>query len=335
MVVTFPLLITLGALLLLSAAISAMEAAMLSINKVRLRHLVEQGHRRAILTFRLLTQLDRVIGTILLANNIVNVGLTAVASWMLISVLGSETGLAVAMVLVTVAIVLVGEVTPKMFAVTHPELIAFTLAGPLSLLMRVLYPLSTFFTWAARWLLRLARVPTRRRSPLVTEEEIKVMIQMGREAGVLAEEELRMLHRIFEFSDSLVQDAMVTRNEIVGIDLIATPDQALDALIEQGHSRIPVYRGDLDHVVGVLYTRDVLAMARHRGLFVLTDLIRPVLFIPGTKRLAEVLSQFQRDKTQIAIVQDAKGSTIGLVTIEDLLEEIVGEIHEDIGGKST
>ena len=333
MVITLPLLITLGGLLFLSAAISAMEAAMLSINKVRLRHLVEQGHRGAILTFRLLTQLDRVIGTLLLANSIVNVGLTAVASWICISMLGSERGLAVATVVVTIVIVLVGEVTPKTFAATHPELVAFIFAGPLAVLMRILYPLSTFFTGTARVILRLVRVPIRRRSPLVTEEEIKVMIQMGREAGVLAEDELRMLHRIFEFSDSHVRDAMVPRNQIVGLDLDTTPDQALDVLIEEGHSRIPVYRGDLDHVAGVLYTRDVLAMARHRGLFVLSDLIRPVMFVPGTKRVAELLSEFQRDKIQIAVVQDGKGATIGLVTIEDLLEEIVGEIHEDVRGK--
>ena len=155
------------------------------------------------------------------------------------------------------------------------------------------------------------------------------MIQMGREAGVLAEEELRMLHRIFEFSDSLVSDAMVPREQIVGLDLSATNEQALDVLIEQGHSRIPVYRGDLDHVAGVLYVRDLLVMVRHGGLFVLSDLIRPVVFVPSTKRVAELLSEFQREKIQIAIVQGARGATAGLVTIEDVLEEIVGLAVED------
>jgi CBS domain containing-hemolysin-like protein len=214
--------------------------------------------------------------------------------------------------------------------VSNPEAVAFSLVRPLGILMRLLAPLADFFTWAGRGLLRLLRVPTKRRSPLVTEEEIKVMIQMGREAGVLAEEELRMLHRIFEFSDSLIREVMVSREQIVGIDLNTTPEQVVDVLIEQGHSRIPLYRGDLDHVAGVLYARDLLAMMRHGGLFVLSDLIRPVAFVPGTKRVAELLSEFQRDKTQIAIVQDARGVTIGLVTIEDLLEELVGEIHEEM-----
>ncbi len=327
--VTLPVVILLAALLGISALVSASEAAMLSINKVRLRHLVEQGHRSATLTFELLTRLDRVIGTLLIANNLVNVAISAIAAWIFISLFGSEAGLAIATGVVTVVLLLVGEVTPKTFAATHAETVMFVMARPLQLLMWVLAPVAAFFTWAARWLLRLLRIPTKRRSPLVTEEEIKVMIQMGREAGVLAEGELRMLHRIFEFSDSVVREVMVPRQQIVGIDLNAKPEEALDVLIEEGHARVPVYRGTLDQVVGVIYARDLLAMVRHGGLFVLPDLIRPVAFVFGTKRVAELLSEFQRDKVQIAIVQDAKGATAGLVTIEDLLEEIVGEIHEE------
>lgn len=155
------------------------------------------------------------------------------------------------------------------------------------------------------------------------------MIQMGREAGVLAEEELRMLHRIFEFSDSMVKDAMVPREQIAGVDLKAKPEELLDLLIEAGHSRIPVYEGSVDRVVGVIYARDLLAMVRHGGLFVLADLIRPVVRVKETKRLAELLSDFQREKQQIAIVQDPNGSTLGMVTIEDVLEEIVGDIREE------
>ena len=329
MVVTLPLLLSLGLLLALSASFSASEAAMLSINKVRLRHFVEQGHRNAQLTFSLLTHLDRLIGTLLVANNLVNVAFSAIASWILVSLFGSEKGLVIATVGLTATLLLVGEVTPKMFAVTHAETIAFVMARPLRVLITLLYPLASFFTWAGRGLLHLMRVPTTRRSPLVTEEEIKVMIQMGREAGVLAEEELRMLHRIFEFSDSLVRETMVPRNQIAGVDLNAKPDDVLDVLIEEGHARIPVYRGSLDHVEGVLYARDLLAIVRHGGLFVLSDLIRPIKTVPETKRVAELLSEFQREKIQIAMVKDTRGATVGLVTIEDLLEELVGEIHEE------
>ncbi len=329
MVITLPLLIFLIVLLLLSALFSASEVAMLAINKVRLRHLMEQGNRSAQITFRLLTHLDQVIGTLLVANNLVNVTITAIASWVFVTWFGSERGLAISTGVVTTILLVVCEVTPKMFAAAHAESVAFLMARPLRVLMVVLHPIAVFFTWTARVLLRLLRVPVQRRSPLVTEEEIKVMIQMGREAGVLAEDELRLLHRIFEFSDSKVREVMVPRRQIAGVDLNAKPNDVLDVLIEEGHARIPIYRGSLDDVVGVIYARDILAMVRHGGLFVLADLIRPITRVKETKRLAELLSEFQREKQQIAIVQDAKGGTIGLVTMEDLLEEIVGEIHEE------
>jgi len=329
MVVAFPILLLLGVLIVLSACFSATEAAMLSINKVRLRHLVEQGHRNAQLTFELLAKLDRVIGTLLVANNLVNVAISAIGTWIIVTWLGSEWGLWIATGVVTVVLLVLCEVTPKLFAAEHAERVAFVVAWPLWLLMAVLHPVAAFFTGAGRWLLRSIGAPPARLAPLVTEEEIKVMIQMGREAGVLAEQELRMLQRIFEFSDSLVREAMVPRGRIAGINLEAKAEEALDVLIEEGHSRIPVYRGSLDHVAGVIYARDLLATVRHGGLFVLSDLIRPIAVVPETKRIAELLSEFQREKRQIAIVQDATGATVGLVTIEDLLEEIVGEIHEE------
>src|SRR3989338_8033916 len=181
MVVTLPILILLSVLLLLSASFSASEAAMLSINKVRLRHLMEQGHRGAHLTFELLTQLDRVIGTLLVANNLVNVAIAAIGAWIFVSWFGPQEGLAVATVVTTLVLLLIGEVTPKMFAATHPEAVAFAVVRPLRVLMRLLHPIAAFFTWAGRGLLRAFGVPARRRSPLVTEEELKVMIQMGRE----------------------------------------------------------------------------------------------------------------------------------------------------------
>ncbi len=327
--ITLPVLILLGVLLVLSACFSASEAAFLSVNKVRLRHLMEQGHRGAKQTFLLLTKLDQLIGTLLVAGNLVNVAISSIAAWLFITWYGSEQGLAIATGVVATVLLLIGDITPKMFATTHADGVAFVMAVPLRILMTILYPVASFFTWAGRWLLRGLRIPTKRRAPLVTEEEIKVMIQMGREAGVLAEEELRMLHRIFEFSDSMVKDAMVPREQIAGVDLKAKPEELLDLLIEAGHSRIPVYEGSVDRVVGVIYARDLLAMVRHGGLFVLADLIRPVVRVKETKRLAELLSDFQREKQQIAIVQDPNGSTLGMVTIEDVLEEIVGDIREE------
>ncbi len=328
MVIGLPLLAALLALLVLSAAISATEGALLTINKVRLRHLAEEGHRSAQAVMHVLGQLDQAISTLLIANNLLNTAISAIGSWVFVTWLGPQEGLLVGTLVLTALLLVLADITPKLFATTHAELVMFVMVWPLQGFMRPLKPVATVCAATGRALLRLARVPVRRRAPLVTEEEIKVMIQMGREAGVLAEDELNMLHRIFEFSDSVVRSIMIPRERIAGVDLDAKPEEALDVLVEEGHSRIPVYRGDLDHIVGAIYARDILAMFRHGGLLVLSDLIRPITTVPAGKRNAELLAEFQRQHTQIAIVTE-QDRTIGLVTLEDLLEEIVGEIHEE------
>ena len=328
MTVAAPFFILLAVFLALSAMLSAMEAALLGINKVRLRHLAESGQRSAQLTYETIAQIDRAIGAILIVDTLVETASSVIGAWLCVAWLGPGLGLTVATSLMTILVLVLGEMTPKLYATTHAEVVAFTFIRPLRWIMSVVDPISSFFTWSARSLLHLVRVPLRPRSSLVTEEEIKVMIQMGREAGVLAEQELRLLHRIFEFSDAIVRQVMVPRERIAGVDLNAKPADALDVIIEEGHSRIPVYRGSLENVVGVIYARDLLTMIRHKSLVVLTDLIRPIARVDENERIAEVLSQFQRDKTQIAVVQGKKGQVVGLVTIEDLIEEIVGEIEE-------
>jgi CBS domain containing-hemolysin-like protein len=139
-----------------------------------------------------------------------------------------------------------------------------------------------------------------------------------------------MLHRIFEFDDTVVRDVMIPRDQIAGVEISQPSEAVLDVIIEEGHSRIPVYRGSLDHIEGIVYARDLLAVWRHGGLFVLPDLIRPAHRVPETQRVAELLADFQRLKVQIAIVHNDRQTTSGLVTLEDLLEEIVGEIHEEV-----
>jgi CBS domain containing-hemolysin-like protein len=305
------------------------EAAFLAVNKVRLRHLMQRGSPSAKLVYHLLTRLDRLIATVLVGNNVVNITFSVLGTMVLINLFGEQAGAVLATVLITVVLLVFGEITPKLFAAGHADRVVMFLARPLQGLIRLMSPLVWLFTMVSHSLIRVVGGHRLKRSPLVTEEELKVMMEMGREAGVLEEGELRMLHRIFEFSDSVVREVMVPREEIAAIDLSAKPDEVLDVLIEEGHARIPVYRGSVDQVVGVVYARDVLAMARHGGLFVLADLIRPVSTVRETKRVAELLTEFQLEKTQIAVVKDAHGHTVGLVTIEDLLEEIVGEIQED------
>ena len=323
-----PLTVVLAVLVALSALFSMTEAAFLAINKVRLRHLKQRGSPPAKVAYQLLTELDRLIATLLISNSVVNTLITVLATIFLIQRLGPERGPVWATILVTLVLLVVAEITPKLFAAAHADRVALLLAFPLRAFMGLMRPLVWGFTKISHALIRLLGGKRLPRSPLVTEEELKVMIEMGREAGVLAEGELRMLHRIFEFSDSVVRDVMVPRDRIAAIDFASKADEALDVLIEAGHARIPVYQGSLDRIVGVIYARDLLAMIRHQHLFVLSDLIRPMAVVKETKRVAELLSDFQQTQRQIAIVQNDQGVTVGLVTIEDVLEEIVGELQE-------
>ncbi len=316
-------------LLSLTALFSLSEAAFLAVNKARLRHLMQRGAPAAKVVYRLLTHLDQLITTILVANSFTNTAISVMGTLVCIRVFGDERGPWIATLVVTVVVLVFGEITPKIFAAGHADRVALVLATPMRVLIFVLRPLTRMFSAISNAIIRLLGGQRLARSPLITEEELKVMIEMGREAGVIAEQELRLLHRIFEFTDSVVREAMVPRDDMVAIELTAKSEEVLDMLIEEGHSRVPVYEGTLDHIVGVLYARDLLTRVRHGGLFALQDLVRPVKFVPETKRIAELLTEFQRDRMQIAIVQDAKGTTRGLVTLEDLVEEIVGEIQEE------
>jgi CBS domain containing-hemolysin-like protein len=325
-----PWLLALVALVALSAAFSMAEAAFLAVNKVRLRHLMNRGSPSARLVYQLLTRMDRLIATLVVSDNLVDVALAAMGTVLFVSWLGMSRGPLVATLVVSALLLVFGDITPKIFGAGHADRIALLLARPMQWLIRFMRPLVALFEVLSHGLIGVLGGKRLQRSPLVTEEEVKVMIEMGREAGAVTDQELRMLHRIFEFEDTLVRDVMIPREQIAGVEITQAPETILDVLIEEGHSRVPVYRGSLDRIEGIIYTRDLLAVWRHGGLFVLPDLIRPAYLVPETKRVAELLRDFQRLKIQIAIVQDDAHATLGLVTLENLLEEIVGQIHEEI-----
>ena len=325
----FPFGFSLVLLLAGSALCSMSEAAFLVVNKVRLRHLMNRGSRRAKLVYQLLTRLDQLIATLLVSNNLISVALSVLATVVCARLFGPRQRALIATLLLTLTLLVISEITPKLFAAAHADRVALAMAYPMHWLIQLMKPVVGLFTGVSQWLIRLLGGQRLPRSPLMTEEELKVMIEMGREAGVVAEHELRMLHRIFEFDDTLVKDVMIPLDEIVGIEITQPPETALDAMIEEGHSRLPVYRGTVDRIEGVLYAKDLLSVWRHGRLFVLSDLIRPAYIVTETKRVAELLTDFQRLHIQLAIVQREGRHTIGLVTLEDLLEEIVGELSEE------
>ncbi len=322
-------LILLLVLLAISFCLSLAEMALVALSKLRLRHLVARGAHNAQLLQRLVNRMDEVITSIVTANNFANTALSSLGTALCIAWLGSRWGILTATFIMGTVIVTLGEITPKVFAIRHADRLALLLAPAVAFLLQVIGPATRILTVFSNGLLKLCGVAPKPRSPLVTEEEIKIMIEVGKEHGVLSEEERTLLHRIFEFGDLKVEDVMIPRDQMVAVHDKATHDEVLTLLTEKGHSRVPVYRDSPDRIVGVIYAQEILHIWREGWLIVLQDLIHPPFEVKPETRVIDLLREFQRKHLQIAIVVDGEGRALGLATLEDLFEEIVGEIHQE------
>lgn len=315
-------------LLAVSFFLSLSEMSLVALSKLRLRHMVQRGLRHAQTLQRLVNRIDEMISSIVLANNFVNTAISSIGAALCIAWIGPENGVLVATVVMGSILILFGEITPKVLAIRRADRLALVLAPVLSVLLKILSPPTRIFTRFSNGFLRFVGVEAGPRSPLVTEEEIKIMIEVGKEQGVLGEDEKNLLHRIFEFGDLKIEDVMIPADQMVCVPEGAAHDEVLTVLTEQGHSRIPVYRDTPDRIVGVIYAQEMLHIWREGWLIVLHDLMHPPYEVPPERRVSDLLREFQRRRLQIAVVVDAKGKCLGLVTLEDLIEEIVGEIEE-------
>jgi len=323
------LLLLILVLLAISFFLALSEMALVALSKLRLRHLVARGARNAQLVQRLVNRMDEVITSLVATNNFINTALSSLGAALCIAWLGPRWGILAATLLMGTLIVAIGEITPKVFAIRHADRLALLLAPAVAILLKVVGPATRIFTLFSNGLLKLFGVEMRQRSPLVTEEEIKIMIEVGKEHGVLSEEERTLLHRIFEFGDLKVEDVMVPRDQMVAVHDKATHDEVLTVLTEKGHSRVPVYRDSPDRIVGIIYAQEMLHIWREGWLITLQDLLHPPFEVKPESRVVDLLKDFQRKRLQIAIVVDAQGRALGLATLEDLFEEIVGEIHPE------
>lgn len=308
---------------------SAWETAILSLNKLKIRSYINQGKHRAEIIYNVLIHLDKFIAGILVSNNFVNIALSTLGTALFIYLFGQKWGVIVSTFVISFFILIFCEITPKILATKYPEVIALRFAYLIKILIKIMHPLARFFTNFTNGIIKLLGVEPKKRLPLITEEEIRLMIELGKEEGVLLEDERKLIHRIFEFGDVLVKDVMVPREKMVCIELNAGEDALLDLLIEEGHTRIPVYRENLDDIVGIVYAKDLPFIWRNGSLIIIADIMHPAYFVLPDKKVSELLRDFQKMKLQIAIVKDEVGKVLGLVTLEDILEEIVGEIEEN------
>jgi putative hemolysin len=319
----------LAVLFALSALFSGSETAITALSKARLRKLKEDRVKGAETLERLLANTPRLLSTIILGNTLVNIIAASVATEVAIRVYGSY-GVGIASGLTTLAILIFGEITPKTYAVRRPEKVALATFRLVAAFSYVLYPISKVLLVIANGILRLLGQEAIKQGPFMTADEIKTVVAIGEEEGVLEEEERKMIHSILEFGDTIVKEVMVPRTDMVAIEADRTVEEALGIARKHGYSRIPVYEGSLDNVIGILYVKDLLNFFDRGKLDVLVkDVAREPFFVPETKRVDELLREFQVNKTHMAIVVDEYGGTAGLVTLEDLLEEIVGEIFDE------
>ncbi len=326
------LILILATLALISFFLSASETAVIGLSKIRLRNMIAKGIKRAQNIQRVVTKLDKVIAAILIGNNLVNIAISAIVTGIFVRFLGYEWGIVAATLITTFLLLVLCEITPKILATKHSEKVALFISPLMEVFIKIFNPFIVFFIGISNFILKIFGVKPARRSPLITEEELRTMIEMGKEEGVLSDEERKMLHRIFEFGDTKVVDVMVPKEKIIAVNINTTSDQLLNIFVEEGHARLPVYNGTLDNIMGIIYARDLLYILRDKGLFLLQDLIHPAYYVPDRMRVNELLMEFQNKKIQIAIVVDERKKTRGLVTLEDLLEEIVGEIDEECVG---
>ncbi|MFA5320115.1 MAG: hemolysin family protein [Candidatus Omnitrophota bacterium] len=315
-------------LALLSAFFSASETSVIGLSKIRLRHMLSKEPKKAQYIQDLVVKLDKFIVAILLGNNFVNISISAILTVATVKIFGDQYGVLVSTLSATFFVLVFCEIIPKTLAIKHTEKIAMFSAPLMGVYIRFFNPLIAFFGNFSAIVLKLMRVPPAKRSPLITEEELRLMIEMGKEEGVLTDEERKMLHRIFEFGDTRLSEVMVPKDKMVAISSGSGQEELLATFVEEGHQRLPVYQGTRENIVGIIYSHDLLYILRDRPLVVVQDLIRKPYCVPPGMKVNELLRKFQADKIQIAIVIDEKSRALGLVTLEDLLEEIVGEIEE-------
>lgn len=305
---------------------SATESAFLSINKLRLRVLRGKKNKKALKTGLLLDSKTKLLNTILIGNNIVNVGLTALLTALSLELYG-EGAVEIATVVSTVVLLIFGEITPKTIASSYPEKIAFVVTPFISFLTKLFAPLVFFFTKISECIARLFGVNITSKTVSFTEEDIKTFIDAGEEEGVIEKNEKTMLRQVFKFTDLTAKEIMVPRTEIISVSLDATYQEILDLAEKTSYSRFPVYKNGIDDICGFVYLKDMLFFDESSESFSVKKVMRPPLFILENRRISSIRKIFTENRQSIAVIVDEYSGTSGLVTIENLTQEIFGNVE--------
>ena len=322
-------IIILVVLLSFSAFFSASETAMMSLSKIRLRHMVDEKVANASLVSKLLEKPSRFLASVLVGNNLVNTAASSILTALVAKYVAGGTGILIATVGMTILILIFGEITPKNIASNNSEGVALRLAKPLSLMVTIIAPIANFIMLVINGVLRLFGVKVNTAQPFITQDELKTMVTVSHEEGVLEGGEKKMIDNVFEFGDAQAKDAMTPRTDMVSIEDDYTYEQVVEAFRTDQFSRMPVYRETPDDIIGVLYVKDLLLGGVSKENFNLEEIMREPYYTYEFKRIGDLFEDMRNKQIPIAIVLDEYGGTAGIITMEDLVEEIVGDIADE------
>ena len=312
-----------------SAYFSATETAFSSLNKTRIKTLAEDGHKRAKLVLKLSNDYDRLISTILIGNNIVNILAASLGTLMFVKLLGEDIGATVSTVVVTVVVLIFGEISPKSIAKDFPEKFAMFSAPIIQFLIWILTPLNFLF-WL--WKKFLSLFLKKKDDEKLSQAELLMFVEEVQEGGSIDTNEGHLLRNAIEFGDLKAEDILTHRVDLEALPVDATPEEVAEQFENSKFSRLPVYKEDIDHIVGILHLKDFYGI---NGITTqpISEIMTPPLFIHRTEKISDLLKQLQTTKSHMAVVVDEYGGTLGIVTMEDILEELVGDIwdeHDDV-----
>ncbi len=325
----WPEIAALVVLVCLSAFFSASETALVAVSRLRARALLERKIRGADDVLKLVDDKSHMLSSILIGNTVALLAADSLATAILLN-LGVPNAAVWSTVIMSIVLLLFGEIIPKTVASSAGERFLLALGKPMRAANAIITPITNVFIFVANLLLRVAGI-RHTQHMYVTEEDIRALVNVGAEQRVIEEEEREMIHSVIEFGDTIVREVMTPRPEIVAVSIDDSPRRALDVVIAEGYSKLPVYQESKDDIIGVVHDRELLIGLANGALSQtsLRALMRAVQHVPETKKIAELLRDMQREKYSMAIVVDEYGGTAGLVTMEDLLEEIVGEIRDE------
>ena len=325
--------ILLVVLVALSAFFSASETALNSINKIRMKNMADNGDQRAAKTLEVAEKYESMISTILIGNNIVNISASALATSLTIKIWGNyATGITTGVL--TIVVLIFGEITPKTTETVYSEKFALVYAPVIKALMTVLTPVIYVVDVLAGFFLRLFHIDTKNHKKTITETELRTFVNVSHEEGVIESDERQIINNLFDFGDAEAKDVMIPRIDMVAADITTGYDEILALFRETMYSRIPVYEEEQDNVVGILNIKDLIVVP-HGTQFEIRKIMRKPYYVYEHKNISELFKEMQKQSQGIAIVLDEYGSTAGMITTEDLLEEIVGEIRDEYDNDET